>query len=408
MIKRKVGFIERLRRLFTVFAFGFLIAALVLGWANGRDFAWALKDQAEARLSAEVGRPVTVEGRIGFVLGWTTITLFAEEVTTEIPEDEEAATGYAIHANHTAARVGLYPLIAERRMDLRGLLLRDAEIVMPPRGDMISDSDEEASERASRALEMLNRLRNVVIDNLHLIRGRIDEEPQEADIDHLILSPSDGGLVASFVGEVDGTAYDVEGHLENLSDFLRNRPSPTRVVATIGQNRLAATGTVSHLWPLEAELDINTTAEDVSRIATVFGLDLPGAGTGDFSGHISFAGGTTDISITSLVINHRDPDNLVDVPDPIIGPLDGTLRARYLSTGRFEITGSLNSRHADLAIFTLVEEAVDEAEGQPTSSFAIPYEHFDALEGRVDISLAQLRHGDFLLTDITLPRKSVV
>ncbi len=403
MIKRRRGIAQLAHRLYSTFAFGFLLIALVLGWANGRDFAWALKDEAETRLSAEVGRPVNVDGRIGFVLGWTTVTLFAEEVTTEIAEGEDAATGYAIHANHTGATLGLLPLIVEQRMDLRGLLLRDAEIIMPPRGDMISESDEEASARAASALEMLNRLRNVVIDNLHLVRGRNDGEPQEADIDHLILSPSEGGLVASFVGEVDGTSYDVEGHLESLRDFLRDRPSPARVVATVGQNRLQATGTVAHLWPLEAELDINTTAHDVSRIANVFGLDLPGAGRGNLSGRITFSGGTTDLTITSLSIDHLDPGGIVEVRDPILGPLDGTIRTQYLANGRFEVTGNLNIRHANMAIFTAAVEAVDIAEGEPVTDFAIPYEKFDALEGRVNISISELVHGDLVLTDLRLP-----
>ena len=401
MIERKAGFVEILRRLFTVFAFGFLIAALVLGWANGRDFAWALKDEAETRLTAETGRPVSVDGRIGFVLDWTTITVFAEEVATDFSEGD--TDSYAIRANHTGARLGLYDLLFKQRVDLRGVLLRDAEIVMPPRGDMISDSDEEAGERASQALEMLNRLSTVVIDNLHLIRRRTDGEPQETDIDHLILSPSDGGLVASLVGEVEGTAYDIEGHLESLADFLRDRPSPARVVAIVGQNRLQANGTVAHLWPLEAELDINTQAEDVSRIAEVVGFDLPGAGTGDLAGHVSFSGGEMNLSVTSMNINHRDPDGTIEVADPVLGPLDGTLRTRRLASGRFEVTGNLNVRHANMILLNAIEEEIDVAEGEPATALAIPYDQFDALEGRIDISLAELRHGDFVMTDLTIP-----
>ncbi len=415
MIKRKATLATMLRRIFSVGIFLFLVAVLAIGWAEGRDFSWLLKDEIEARLTQHTGRPVTVEGRIGFELEWTQVRVFTEDVITDVG-DGDAAMGASIHADRAGVTVGLWPLL-RGKIDLRGLMLREARITLPAPNGPVAQSDGAGAgvgENAEAALAMLNRIRQISIDNLHLIRGRRDQDAQEIDIDHLIVQPENGGLHMAFVGDMEGIPYDVDGHLSSLPDFLRQQGSPATLTASIGPNTVEASGTLTRIWPFEAELEFDGNARDVARLAELFGLSLPGAGAGAMAGHLSIKTGHAVITLTNLTVHHKAGADGAE-PGLGIGPVTGTATVTRRDDGRFEVSGMLSSPNVD-AEPLFRRSAEDEARpsvadvvempleaGDALADRPIPYERFGRLAGTLELRATAFHYKDAVFENIVVP-----
>jgi len=413
MIKRKVSFAEIARRLLSIFIFAFLVVVLVVGWAQGRDFAWALKDPIEARLTQETGHPVSVAGAIGFRAGWTELRLFAGDITTNLG-DEESALEALVFAQRAGVTLGLWDL-ARGRVSLRGLLLREAQITLPvPEDAGIEDASPDRN--PEYIFRTLNRLHRVTLDNLTIIRLRRDAEPQVAEVDSLIIAPAEGGLRADFVGDVDGTPYDVSGVIEDLASFLKFEGSRATIIASIGHNHVEGRGTIMRAWPFEAELNLDGDAQDVARLAELMGVTLPGAGAGRLTGHLSVAERRAQLSLSSLEIDHNGANG--EDPALVIGPASGSFDIVRSDGNHFRITGALASEFVRIdplfaaqgdaerrTLAEVIETPI--GTGLPFAERRIPYAEFQRFTGEVQLEAAELHFLDATFENVSLPLSDV-
>lgn len=395
-----------LRRLLSVFAFFFLAGALFLGWAQGRDFSWALQAEAEARGQALLGRPVSIGGAIGFEWRFAEVWVFADDVRTDEPEGA-ATLGAALTADRAGAVLGVWQLI-QGRIDLRGAELRDAEVILRAGivdgGDNQTVVEEAVDARANRILQMLQRLREVRIDNLHITRERMGADPQVVDIDRLTLVPNGEGLRGTFIGDVQGTNYDVHGQLGNLASFLRQDGSALSFRAQIGENRLDGSGTLTSAWPLVGQFTYDGTAGNVAALAEIAGLNLHGGGAGTVSGSARLQEGRGDITIDALVIEHNRP---AEGGNPVVvGPLSGAL-AIFRRDGVFRGEGELQIARLDTSLLRTEQvndqSRASDAARRSLADYPVPMNRFDRAAGRITLHVDELQHRNIILRDVELP-----
>lgn len=394
-----------LRRVLYTFIGIVAVLAGVLLFAQGQDFSWALRDQVEARGQALLSRPVTISGKIAFEWRWGAVALYAEGVETEEPQSE-ATFGAGVTAERAGVVLGLVPLL-QGEIDLRGVELREAWVTLPagqeggtPENQTIVP--EAMSARAARLTDLLGRLRRVDIDNLHIIRERTGLEPQLIDIDHLVLAPEGEGLRGAFVGEVDGTGYDVEGHLENLASFLRQDGSGLTLTATAGANHVTASGTLQSAWPLEGEFTFEGSGDHGARLAALAGLNLPGAGPSELGGEISIGEGRATIGIASLTIEHAAPAEGAN--SVVVGPLTGDIEVTRVGE-TFRAEGTLEAGRLDTSLLRQRQTVSQDSSPNRRSliDYAVPMERFDRAAGRITLHAEELQHRNIILTDVTLP-----
>ncbi len=400
-----------LRRLISALIFLFLAVVLFLGWAQGRDFSWALRAEAETRGQALLGRPVTIEGAIGFEWRINEIWVFADDVRTDEPQGE-ATLGAALTAERAGATLGLWKLL-QGRVELRGVGIRNAEVILPVSEAAGIENQtviaEAIDQRADRILGMLERLREVDIDNLHLIRERVGEDNQVFDIDHLVLVPEGEGLRAAFVGEAQGSVVDVSGHLHNLASFLRQDSSAISGTARVGQNTMDISGTLTSVWPVVGDLNFEGVAGDVSHLSAIAGFDVPGAGTATLVGSVRLTAGRGDIVIDALEIERNEPAE--DANLIVLGPLSGAISV-YRRDGIIRAEGEITMAHLDTGLLRSAvpsEDVVDTesnaAHGARRSllDVAVPMERFDRAAGQVTLHIDELQHRGLTFADVDLP-----
>jgi len=409
MIKRENTLVDIAQRILSIFIFTFFVVVLVAGWAQGRDFSWALKEPFETRLTQETGHPVAVEGAIGFRASWTELRLFAGDITTNLG-DEESALEASVFAERAGVTLGLWDLM-RGRVSLRGLLLREARITLPVPEDA-GTQDESPDRNPEFIFQTLNRLHRVTLDNLTIIRLRRDAEPQVAEVDSLIIAPADGSLQAAFVGDVDGTPYDVSGVIEDLESFLEFDGSRATIIASIGNSHVEGQGTVMRIWPFEADLDLVGDAQNVARLAELLGANLPGAGAGRLTGHLSVVERRAQLSLSSLEIDHNGANG--EAPALVIGPANGSLDITRSDGNRFRITGALASEFVridplfaarDNAARRTLAEVIETpiGTGLPFAERRIPFAEFERFEGEVRLEAAELHFLDAIFEDVSLP-----
>ncbi len=409
MIKRKATFEGIARRTLSALVFMFLAGVLVVGWAQGRDFSWALKERIQMRLSSEMGHPVSIDGPIGFNIGWSEVRLFAGGVTTNLG-DEASALEASVFAERAGVALGLWDLVAGR-VSLRGLVLREAQITLPP-PEEAGTGTETADRNPEYIFRMLNRLSRVTLDNLTLIRLRQDAEPQVAEIDSLIIGPENGALRAAFVGDVEGTPYDVDAVIADLEGFLRFEGSSATITASIGRNSVEGRGWVHRIWPFEADLNLQGDAQNVARLAELMGGALPGAGAGRLIGHLSISQGTAEIEIANLAIHHNGANG--DAPAPVFGPATGALTIVRNTGNRFTVTGGLHADYVRIdpllavpdgtgrrSVADVIERPL-EAE-LPFAERSIPYRQVRRFSGDVRLGADELDYRDARFENVTVP-----
>jgi hypothetical protein len=387
--------------------FMFIIGVLLVSWAEGRDFAWALKDPIETRLSAEMGHPVTLEGEVGFDLSWTEVDVFVGSITTDLG-DEQSALEASVFAERAGVTLGLWALV-RGQVELRGLILREAQVTLPVPEATPADTVDRNPEFIFR---ILNQLRRVTLDNLTLVRQRANAEPQVAQIDSLIIAPEGEGLRAGFVGDIDGTPYDVEGVLENLQSFLDFEGSPAHVIARIGRNNVEGRGMVRRLWPFEAELDLTGDARNVARLAELMGLRLPGAGAGRFTGRLAIEERMAALTLADLVLDHNGGNG--EDPATVFGPAQGNLTVLRTEADRFVVTGGLSAEllRVDPLLArgagSLLGRALDVIEtrldtAQPLMERPIPYADVRRISGNVELAIDELQYRDAVFRNVVVP-----
>lgn len=338
MIKRKATLGVLARRVLSIFIFGFFIAVLVISWAQGRDFSWALKEPIETRLTAEIGHPVSVQGRVGFFFDWNEVQVFADSITTNLGE-ETSALEASVFAERAGVALDLRALL-HGRVELRGLLLREARITLPL-PDEAALAGHPSDRNPDYIFRTLNRLHRVTLDNLTLIRMRNNAEPQTAEVDSLIIAPEGEGLHAAFVGDIEGTPYDVDGVIADLASFLNFQGSPATIRASIGANQVEGRGTLTKVWPFEADLDLTGEAQDVARLAELLGGELPGAGAARLTGHLRLVERRAELTLSRLVIDHNGANG--EAPTLAFGPASGEVTVVRDGGNRFTVTGNLAS-----------------------------------------------------------------
>jgi len=407
MIKGKAKPSEIARRIVTGLIYLSLVIVLALAWVQGRDISWAVKDRIETRLTAEMGHPVTIEGPITFNVGWGEARILAEDITTNLG-DEESALEASIFAERAGTSLGLWDLLVGR-VALRGLFLREAQIALPVPGDVGGES---ADRNPDFIFRILNQLHRVTLDNLTVIRLRRDAEPQVVEVDSLIVAPEDGGLRAAFVGDVEGTPYDVDAHLEDLGGLLRFSGSPIAITASIGRNHVEGRGTIERIWPFEADLTLTGNAQNVARIAQLMGGHLPGAGQGTFTGHVVFSEGQAFIEFSDLALNHNGANG--EEPTQALGPASGSISVLRIEGDRYQITGNIDADYVRVdpllaspdgasrrSVAEVIERPLDA--GLPFAERAIPYGALGRISGEFTIAAAELRFRDAILTNVSIP-----
>ncbi len=394
-----------LRRLMSVFIFFFLVLVLFVGWAQGRDFSWALQAEAEARGQALLGRPVTIGGAIGFEWRFDKVWVFADDVRTDEPEGA-ATLGAALTAERAGAVLGLWRLV-QGHVDLRGVEIRNAEISLPA-GSATTDNQtvvsEAIDERANRILDMLQRLREVDVDNLRIVRERTGDADQIIDIDHLALVPEGEGLRGTFVADVQSTNVEVAGYLENLSSFLRQDGSALTLSARVGDNHGDASGTLMSAWPFVGTFVYEGAAGNVAGLAEIAGFNLRGAGEGTLSGSAVIQAGRGDITIDSLLIRHNNPAE--DGNPVVVGPLTGAL-AVFRRGEVFRAEGTLNAARLDTSLLR-AEQVLTQSRGtnearRSLADYPVPMDRFDRAAAQITLHVDELQHRNIILTDVQLP-----
>jgi len=241
---------------------------------------------------------------------------------------------------------------------------------------------------------------------------RRDAEPQIAEVDSLVIGPEDGGLRAAFVGDIEGTPYDVDGVIEDLQALLRFEGSPTTITASIGRNYVEGRGTVTRIWPFEAELNISGNAENVARLAELMGSALPGAGQGRLSGRLSIVERRAEMSFTSFEVYHNGANG--EDPAVAIGPANGTLTIVRTNGSQFDVNGSMAANFVRVdPLFASFEETSRQSvaevietpieTGLPFAQRSIPYRQVARLTGAFRLEVTELHYRDAVFTDVVVP-----
>ena len=409
MIKRKATLGVLARRVLSVFIFAFFIAVLAVSWAQGRDFSWALKNPIETRLTAEIGHPVTVEGRVGFFLNWNEVQVFADSITTNLGE-ETSALEASVFAERAGVALDLRALL-RGRAELRGLLLREAQITLPVPDDATLDG-QPADRNPDYIFRTLNRLHRVTLDNLTLIRMRRNAEPQTAEVDSLIIAPEGEGLHAAFVGDVEGTPYDVDGVIADLESFLNFEGSPATIRASIGTNQVEGQGTLTKVWPFEADLDLTGEAHNVARLAELLGGELPGAGAARLTGHLRLVERRAELTLSHLEIDHNGANG--EAPELALGPAQGEITVVRNDENGFTVRGDLVSDlvHVDplraapegfvrRTVARVIETPM--GTGLPFAERRIPYHDLQRYGGSFRLQADEFQFRDAIFENVTLP-----
>ncbi len=215
-------------------------ALLLLAMAGGvafvasRDFN-AYRGWAAARLSAELGLPVSITGDLGLSLGWTPVVI-ARAVRFGRPEDGKLTLA---RIERLEARIALMPFVTSfgRELVVESVALQGARLWLG-RGVARDADDAPGAEPSIPALDnarMSVRLRSLEITDsvFHYLAGR---EIFDVVIAKATAEADGAAMRIAADGSFGGRALRVEGWTGALDQFLARPRQPVAVdlIATLG------------------------------------------------------------------------------------------------------------------------------------------------------------------------------
>jgi len=356
------------------------------------------RDEIAHQAELATGRKLSIDGDLR--LAWSLIpTLSVEGVT--LANAPWGKAPYLVHVGQLEARVGLLPIFTGH-LQLKRLALVDTDVLLETdaAGHGNWTLTPQAPAPAAGGPEAPAVLPSFSVQEVRVENARFSfregatGKTTRIGLQELSLR-ADGlsdPLRLAALGSYNDIAVNAEGTLGPLAELLADRDYAFELKTGVRSAKLHLAGNIAH--PLSAKgahVKLDASVPTLADLNPLLETDLPAYGP---------------ITVTG-VFTVPDPSR-VQFSDLRIGAAESDLAgegAIDLAAQRPEISAKLDSRMLDLRPFTAAEPAPREKPERLFSKEKLPLAALRKLNADMQISARQLRAGDMVLEDLSLPLK---
>ncbi len=376
------------------------------------------KDDIQKAARDATGRELTIEGDISLDLGLTTALSVGKVRFANAPWGSKPDM---LRASELAIQVAILPLISGR-VDVKGLVVRDADILLETdaQGRSNADfSDTKAKDEAGRAAssedegggDITISINNVVIENATvsirnaqdksetvLVVSRLHAAGRSADAPLTMdlvarLTVNGNALPLSLAGTVGAPAVLMAG----------NRPYPIDIKGTALGFDFAAKGAIANPRKMTGlALTVEASAKDLSGLKPFVGDALPSAAPFSFKGSVTGGGDRLGIDGLALKLGGTDVGGkLVATLSGARPRLDGTLSASKIDLTELMPSDSGGKRQGGATVPAAAGTPAGSRAGKVFPDDSLPLDGLKSADAKIGIAVAELVAPGARLNDVS-------